>query len=119
TVDGDQNEIKIYARKNPIFKSINQVIREEGISEKEVYFKYSHKIFEAKDAQSSIRQRVILAREELGITEDLLSIEYVPKTGKNRGQLYEQFYKGNQCRLFAWLSDIGESIDGVLYKKNR
>ena len=119
TVDGDQNEIKIYARKNPIFKSINQVIREEGISEKEAYFKYSHKIFEAKDAQSSIRQRIILAREELGITEDLLSIEYVPKTGKNKGQLYEQFYKGNQCRLFAWLSDIGESIDGVLYKKNR
>lgn len=119
TVDGDQNEIKIYARKNPIFKSINQVIREEGISEKEAYFKYSHKIFEAKDAQSSIRQRIILAREELGITEDLLSIEYVPKTGKNKGQLYEQFYKGNQCRLFAWLSDIGENIDGVLYKKNR
>ena len=119
TVDGDQNEIKIYARKNPIFKSINQVIREEGISEKEAYFKYSHKIFEAKDAQSSIRQRIILAREELGITEDLVSIEYVPKTGKNKGQLYEQFYKGNQCRLFAWLSDIGESIDGVLYKKNR
>lgn len=119
TVDGDQNEIKIYIRKNPVIKSINQVIREEGISEKEAYFKYAHKIFEAKDAQSSIRQRIIAAREELHISEDLLSIEYVPKTGKNRGQLYEQFYKGAQCRLFAWLSDIGESIDGVLYKKNR
>lgn len=119
TVDGDQNEIKIYLRKNPIIKSINQVIREEGISEKEAYFKYSHKIFEAKDAQSSIRQRIILARGELKINEDLISIEYVPKTGKNKGHLYEQFYKGDQCRLFAWLSDIGESRDGVLYKKNR
>jgi adenine-specific DNA-methyltransferase len=61
----------------------------------------------------------LVFRGAFNITEDLLSIEYVPKTGKNRGQLYEQFYKGNQCRLFAWLSDIGESIDGVLYKKNR
>lgn len=119
TVDGDQNEIKIYIRKNPVIKSINQIIREEGITEKEAYFKYSQKIFEAKDAQSSIRQRIIAAREELKITEDLLSIEYIPKTGKNKGQLYEQFYKGSQCRLFAWLSDIGENIEGVLYKKNR
>lgn len=46
-----------------------------------------------------------------------LSIEYVPKTGKNRGKQYEQFYKGDKCRLFAWLRDISEEIDGVLYKK--
>lgn len=119
TVDGDQNEIKIFARKKPVFKSINQIIKEEGITEKEAYYKYSDKIFEAKDAQSSIRQRVILARNELAITDDLISIEYVPKTGRNKGVVYEQFYKGDQCRLLAWLGDIGENIDGVLYKKIR
>lgn len=34
TVDGDGNEIKIYLRTNPIYKSINQVVKEEGITEK-------------------------------------------------------------------------------------
>jgi len=119
TVDGDQNEIRIYLRRNPVFKSINQVIKEEKISEKEAYFKYSNKIFEAKDAQSSIRQRIISSRKTFSITEDLISIEYIPKTGRNKGQVYEQYYKGAQCRLLAWLRDIGENIDGVLYKKNR
>jgi adenine-specific DNA-methyltransferase len=119
TVDGDGNEIKIYLREQPIFKSINQIIKEEDITEKEAYYKYANKIFEAKDAQSSIRQRIINARDTFSIKEDLISIEYVPKTGKNKGKLYEQFYKGEKCRLLAWLRDIGESIDGVLYKKNR
>ena len=86
-------KLKSTQEKIQYLSSINQVIREEGISEKEAYFKYSHKIFEAKDAQSSIRQRIILAREELGITEDLVSIEYVPKTGKNKVNCMNNFIK--------------------------
>ena len=118
TMDGDGNEIKIYRRKNAVIKSVNQIMKDEKLSEKEVYYKYGTCIFEAKDAQSSIRSRVIEAKKELGITDDVVSIEYVPKTGKRRGKLYEQFYKGNKCRLFAWLSDISEIVDGVLYKKS-
>lgn len=117
TVDGDGNEIKLYRRKSVVIKSVNQIIKEEGLTEKEVYYKYGKYIFEAKDAQSSIRRRVIDAKREYEITDDVISIEYVPKTGKNRGKLYEQFYKGDKCRLFAWLKDISEEIDGVLYKK--
>ena len=119
TVDGDGNEIKIYRRTNCIVKSIRQVMSDENITEKEVYYKYGTSIFEAKDAQSSIRSRVSLAKKQLSITDDIISIEYVPKTGKNRGTLYEQFYKGDSCRLFAWLRDISEVIDGVLYKKDK
>ena len=118
TVDGDGNEIKIYSRDNAEVKSVRQIMQLEGITEKEVYYKYGDKIFEAKDAQSSIRTRIIAAKKELRITCDIISIEYVPKTGKNKGTLYEQFYKGDKCRLFAWLRDISELIDGVLYKKD-
>lgn len=118
TTDGDGNEIKIFVRVNAITKSVNQITRDEGISEKEVYYKYGHRIFEAKDAQSSIRARVIQARKDLSLLDDILSIEYIPKTGRNKGNLYEQFYKGGKCRLFAWLKDISETIDGVLYKKD-
>lgn len=119
TVDGDGNEIKIYRRINPIVKSIKQIMKDEGISEKEVYYKYGSSVFEAKDAQSSIRGRVSDAKKEHSLDDDIISIEYIPKTGKNRGTLYEQFYKGDGCRLFAWLKDISEIRDGVLYKKDK
>jgi len=118
TVDGDGNEIKIYRRPGAEVMSVRKVMAKENLTEKEVYYKYGTFIFEAKDAQSSIRTRVIRAKQELGIADDIISIEYVPKTGRNKGLLYEQFYKGDKCRLFAWLRDISEVIDGVLYKKD-
>ena len=90
----------------------------KSLDEKQVYYSFGTKIFEAKDAQSSIRSRVIDAKKAIGITDDIVSIEYIPKTGRNKGLLYEQFYKGDKCRLFAWLKDISEEKDGILYKKN-
>lgn len=118
TVDGDGNEIKVYLRKNPEMLSIKQVASRDGITEKEAYKKYGISIFQTTNAQSSIRTRVMDYRAEEGIEEDLISIEYVPKTGKNRGKVYEQFYKGDKCRLFVWLRDTSEVIDGELYKKD-
>ena len=118
TVDGDGNEIKVYFRKNPIIKSIGQLAKQEGISEKEVYKRYGVNIFQTTNAQSSIRTRIIEYREEQKIDEDVLSIEYVPKTGKNKGKIYEQFYKGDKCRLFVWLKDTSVVIKGELYKKD-
>ncbi len=118
TVDGDGNDIKVYLRKNPIIKSIRQVSNEENITEKEVYKKYGVKVFQTTNAQSSIRTRVMSYKAEQEIQEDVISIEYVPKTGKNKGTIYEQFYKGDKCRLFVWLKDTSEVIGGKLYKKD-
>ena len=118
TVDGDGNEIKVYLRKYPEMLSIKQVATRDGITEKDAYKKYGISIFQTTNAQSSIRTRVMDYRSEEGIKEDLISIEYVPKTGKNRGKVYEQFYKGDKCRLFVWLKDTSEVIDGELYKKD-
>jgi len=117
TVDGDGNEIKIYARRNAIIKSINQIIKDESISEGEAYKKYAKRIFQTAMPQSSIRPRIMKKLLELKISEDFISIEYTPKSGKNKGNLYEQFYKGDSCRLLAWLGDVSEEIDGELYKK--
>lgn len=118
TVDGDGNEIKVFLRKNPEMMSIRQVAIRDGITEKEAYQKYGVSIFQTTNAQSSIRTRIMDYRKENSIEEDLLSIEYVPKTGKNRGVVYEQFYKGDKCRLFVWLRDTSEVIDGELFKKD-
>jgi adenine-specific DNA-methyltransferase len=98
TVDGDGNEIKVYLRKNPVMMSIKQVARRDGITEKEAYKKYGVSVFRTTNAQSSIRTRIMDYRNEEGIQEDLISIEYVPRTGKNRGVMYEQFYKVD-CKI--------------------
>lgn len=118
TVDGDGNEIKIFNRKNYLIKSIGQIMREEHLTEKEVYYKYGNNIFMTAMPQSSIRPRVMNKLQELGLSLDFYSIEYIPKTGKNKGRLYEQFYKGEKSRLLAWLHDVSEEKDGVLYKKD-
>lgn len=117
TVDGSGEEIKIFKRVGFKIKSVNQIMKEEGLSESDAYNKYAKYFFVSQMPQSSIRPRVMSKVKELGRDSELYSIEYVPKTGRNKGKVYEQFYKGENFRLFAWLSDVSEEIDGVLYKK--
>ena len=116
TIDGDGNEIKIFKRNNPIFKSISQLSKEENLSEKDVYYKYLNNIYTTAMPQSSIRTRVLDALS--GIDYDFVSIEYTPRSGKNKGLVYEQFYKGEKLRLLTWLKDVAEIKDGLIYKKD-
>ena len=118
TVDGEGNDIKIYERRGFIIRSIAQLQKEEGISEEDIYKKYAKRIFQTAMPQSSIRTRVMrFMLENGGVHSDLYSIEYTPRSGRNKGQNYEQFYKGENFRLFAWLRDVAEEKDGILYKK--
>lgn len=118
TVDGDGNEIKVFRRIGVETLSVNQLAKREGLTLKEAYQKYGVNVFRTTNAQTSIRTRIIDYRKEQGITDQVLSIEYVPRTGKNRGKVYEQFYKDDVCNLFVWLRDTSEVIDGELYKKD-
>ena len=119
TVDGEGNEIKVFARENFKIASVGSLQKSEGLSEADVYNKYADKIFQTAMPQSSIRPRVMaFVEEQGGTTSDLHSIEYVPRSGRNKGVVYEQFYKGDSFRLFAWLRDVAEERDGVLYKKD-
>lgn len=117
TVDGDGNEIKIFEHTNYVLKSIGSVAKDEGVTEKDVYYRYAGQIIRTTMPQSSIRPRVMKKLHEMGYSNDLISIEYVPKTGKNKGTVYTQYYKGDKYNLFAWLSDVLEERDGVYYKK--
>lgn len=117
TVDGTGDEIKIYKRVGFKIKSVNQIMKEESLSETDAYNKYAKYFFVSQMPQSSIRPRVMNKVNELGRDSELYSIEYVPKTGRYKGMVYEQFYKGENFRLFAWLRDVSEEIDGSLYKK--
>ena len=95
TTDGDGNEIKVFLRKNVVTMSINQIAKRDGITTKEAYKKYGISVFRTTNAQSSIRTRIIDYKKEMGIDCQYLSIEYVPKTGKNRGKSAGKDAQGN------------------------
>lgn len=117
TQDGSGNEIKLYERNNFEIKSISKIMNDEKISEEEAYLRYGDFAFQTAMPQSSIRPTVMKKWNELGKkSNNLMSIEYVPRSGKNKGKLYEQFYKGDNFRLFAWLRDVTINKDGKLYK---
>lgn len=118
TVDGEGNEIKIYACRNLISKSIRAVAKEHRITEKDVYYRFGDKIYRTTMPQSSIRPRVMQKMAELGIYEENIAIEYIPRSGKNKGVVYTQYYSGEKYNLFAWLRDVLEERDGCLYKKD-
>ncbi|HHF0500377.1 TPA: site-specific DNA-methyltransferase [Haemophilus influenzae] len=117
TIDGDGNEIKIFTREDYKISSVSALAKEENKTETEIYNKYSSQIFQTAMPQTSIRPRVMEKVKQLGVSNNLYSIEYIPRSGRNKGKIYEQFYKGDNFRLFAWLKDVSEKIDGVLYKK--
>ena len=70
--------------------------------------------------QSSIRPRVMEKVKSLVDVgkDDFYSIEYTPKTGKYKGVVYEQFYKGENFNLYAWLEEVLEKQGEYLYKKD-
>lgn len=103
TVDGSGQPIKIYKHSNISFKTIPELMREDGLTEEECYVKYFDWIFRDTNAQSSIRTRVMEATQGDG---DFFSIDYIPRSGKNKNQLTTLYYKGNNRDLIAWLKDV-------------
>lgn len=103
TVDGSGDTIKIYRHNNITYQTIPELMKKENLTEEECYVKYFEKIFRDTNAQSSIRTRVMEATEGLG---DFFSIDYVPRSGRNKNKMTTVYYKGNKRDQIAWLSDI-------------
>lgn len=101
--DGSGEPIKIYAHTQVVMEPIPKVAKDEGISEEECYVKFFNEIFRDTNAQSSIRTRVMDATAGKG---DFFSIEYVPRSGRNKGRTVTLYYKGANCDLIAWLRDV-------------
>lgn len=116
TIDGAGNEIKIYRHSHYTVKSIKELMAEDGIGESEAYFKYFDRVFRGTNAQTSIRTRVM---EAMPGDDGLLSIEYVPRTGKNRGQLTTSYYIGQGKDLFVWLSDTATKGKREVFKREK
>lgn len=120
TTDGAGNEIKLYRRENYKIKSISSLMKEENLSEQDVYDKYGVNAFQTAMPQSSIRPTIMKKYKEISNKpNELMSIRYIPRTGRNKGKEYEQFYKGENFRLFAWLKDVAVMKKRHLYKTEK
>jgi adenine-specific DNA-methyltransferase len=112
-VDGSGNPIKIYSHSGVEVKSISEIMKRENLSEQEAYFKYFEQIFRDTNSQSSIRTRIMENTQELG---DLVSIDYIPLSGRSKGQMTTVYYKGNKRDQIAWLKDVAHKRGKKLLK---
>jgi adenine-specific DNA-methyltransferase len=101
--DGSGEPIKIFKHSNIVYKTIKELMKSDNLTEEECYHKYYDKVFRDTNAQSSIRTRVMEATNKEG---EFFSIDYIPVSGRNKNKLTTLYYKGNNCDLIAWLSDI-------------
>ncbi len=115
-IDGYGNEIKVYKHDNFKTSSVSQLAKTEyGGNIERVYKDHANKIFRTTNAQSSVRQKV--EDETQDIDNSIVSILYVPKTGKNAGKEVRLYYKDKARNLVTWLRDVLSEEDGVLYKQ--
>ena len=111
--DGSGEPIKIFRHDGVVIEPISAVMEREDLSEEEAYVKYFDKIFRDTNAQSSIRTRVM---EAVSGTGDFFSIEYTPRSGRKKGKTTTLYYKGVNCDLVAWLSDVAVKKGSRLVK---
>lgn len=116
--DGDGNDIEIYKRKGVERTTISKVCRDEGINESEAYKKYFRQIFSDTNAQTSIRTRVIDAVGSLDDGE-ILEVEYVPRSGRDKGEKVTHTYISPTVRRVIWLHDVADASGDQIIKKEK
>lgn len=109
---------KYYHYPNAKSVSVKQYARANNITEEEVYNSVPEKVFRSTNAQSSVRTSVMEETKE--VNTGLVSIEYTPYKGKNKGTLTEILYTATGAtNMLMFLSDmLTKDKDGkLLYKE--
>jgi len=115
TADGEGNDIKIYRHAGFLISPITQLAKPNE-TEATAYHRHFDTVFRDTNAQSSIRSRVM---EALGNEDGLFSIEYIPRSGRNKGKTTTVYYKGPNKDQFAWLKDIGRRDGEKVYIRGK
>lgn len=116
TVDGSGEEIKIYRQTGWTIGSISKFSKENGIALSEAISQKFHTVFTTENAQTSIRTRV---QDFLGDEDGLFKIEYVPKSGRNKGRTTQIFFQGAQKRMVSFFSNVAEKRGRTVFKKEK
>lgn len=116
--DGDGNPIDIYKHEGIVRRSLRDVCQQENIDEATAYLKYLPKIFSDTNAQTSIRTRVIDATGPLD-AGSMYSVEYVPTSGRDKGQRVCHYYISPTVRRVIWLKDVAYAKGNEVIKRER
>ena len=110
---GYGNEITIFKHGGYRIESLNDFIKENKIkNEMEAYEKFNDKIIRLALSESSILKKV-----QEKIDQGFYSIEYIPRSGKEKGRLTRRFfYKQNEV---IFLSGTVEKVNDTLYRKEK
>lgn len=89
-----------------------------GIDENQVYFDNFENIFSDTNAQTSIRQRVIDHVGEL-TDDELVEVEYIPRSGREKGTVARHYYISPTVRRVIWLRDTARKIGRRIVKTEK
>lgn len=115
TLDGRGDKIELFDAQGYITKSVKQVMKEESLTEEEVYLKYLDKIYTTENAQTSIRTRVINCIDDDGLT----IARYIPISGRNKGKMIDIGFIGRTKRLVSFLKETTYIENGIIYKTEK
>jgi adenine-specific DNA-methyltransferase len=116
--DGDGNPIDIFLHEGVKRATLRDVCKAEGLTEEAAYLKYLSSLFSDTNAQTSIRTRVIKATGALKDGQ-MYSVEYVPSSGREKGQRVCHYYISPTVRRVIWLKDVAYEKNGQVIKKER
>ena len=111
---GNGEEMKVFKHIDFEFSSISKITKEQNLNEEEAYSKYFDSVFMVTNAQTSILGRV---NDFVKQKNQLISYEYVPTTGRKKGQV-ETKYVWNET-LVVWLRDSALLENGIPYKTQK
>ena len=110
-LDGSGQPIVVEKYRGIRRTTVNALER-QGISRGEVYSSSFDAIFSDTNAQTSIRTRIIDEFTNLA-DDELLVARYVPRSGKDKGNIVEHYYVSPSIRRVIWLKD------SAVKKRNR
>ena len=113
---GNGEKIKINKVLDYEIKTISSIMKEEKITEEEVYEKYFLDIMTLENAQTSIRDRIL---EACGKKDEYYNCYYKPVSGRNKGIMTKVGFIGKTKRLVSHLSNVAEKVNNKVIKKDK
>lgn len=114
--DGSGQDIKVYRHSSYKTCGIKQLSKEADISEIDAFNKYFEQVYTTENAQTSIRTRV---QEAMPGFDGLISIDYYPVSGRNKGKLTTVYFVGENKRLVSFFKNVCTRERGYIYKKEK
>ena len=102
-LDGAGDPIRVKKYKGVKRTTINSITK-SGVDRDDAYVNNFESIFSDTNAQTSIRTRIMDEFHSLA-EDELLEAEYIPRSGRDKGQVVQHYYISPTIRRVIWLKD--------------